>query len=445
MPSKPNYLIFENRKKLFDEVSVKNKPKAGTFYTVPKGAWIDTISLKTYGRDRNADIIKANEQLLKDRPIEPVTQLPYIHPGDVLWLPVDDLDTQEDETIPADSPDEIAYRVNGKIFKGWTSTSIERSMNNIADSFSFTAPFNPDDPDSDYLQPFTYLETDLFIGGNIYIYGRSEGWNPTLNLDSTMMSVSCRSRTGVIIDCTSQEKSLNFNKQTLSQISDKLLKPFGLKSDFPFGDSDIIVKTKRNITDKIYGYLQGLAKKKGFIINSNRKDGIKYDKANIEGEPILNLVQGEQPLTGSISATYDGTKRFSDYIAVSQSNGNPGNNSTAKDTSIPISRPLIFSAKDTKQGDIKTAAEWERNRALGKSMGLTVKVGTWFDKNDNLIYENEIVTLKAPNVCIYEETKFLIEKVSLSKTESGGKEATLTLVLPETYSSEFPEVFPWQR
>jgi hypothetical protein len=91
MPRKPNYLIFENREDLFNDVLKKNpKPAPGTFYTVPKGAWIDTISLKAYGRDRNQDIIDANNQLLKDRDIEPNTKLPYIYPGDKLWLPVDD-------------------------------------------------------------------------------------------------------------------------------------------------------------------------------------------------------------------------------------------------------------------------------------------------------------------------------------------------------------------
>lgn len=444
MPRKPNYLKFKNREKLFDEVLKTNpKPAPGTFYTVPKGSFIDTISLKAYGRDRNSDIVEANEQLLKGRAI--AAGLPQIYPGDKLWLPVDDLDVQEDETIEADSPDEIGIRINGKIFRGWTVTSIARSINNIADSFSFTAPFDPDDPDSVYLDPFTYLETDLFIGGKPYIYGRSEGWNPTLNENNTMTSISCRSRAGVIIDCTSELKGLNFNKQTLKQIADKLLNSFGIKTEFPYGDSGIINKTKRNITDKIYSVLQGLAKKVGYIINSDRKGGIKFDKANVDGKPIFNLIQGEQPLIGSLSASYNGTERFSDYTAISQSNGNPSNNSTAKDESIPISRPLIFSAKDTKQGDIATAAEWKRNRALGKSAPITAKVGTWRDKNDDLIYENEIVTLYAPKISIYNETSFLIEKVSFSKTESGGKQATLTLVLPETYTSIFPEVFPWQR
>ena len=98
MPNKPNYLIFKNRKELFEKVSVNKKPIPGTYYTVPKGGWIDTISLKAYGYDRNRDIIKANEQLLKDRAIEPVTGLPYIHPNDILWLPKE-IGQQEDETI----------------------------------------------------------------------------------------------------------------------------------------------------------------------------------------------------------------------------------------------------------------------------------------------------------------------------------------------------------
>ncbi len=442
---KRNYLTFKDRNLLYNEVLEDNpKPIPGTFYTVPKGAFIDTISIKAYGRNRNADIVEANNSLLKDRNIETISGLPQIYPGDNLWLPEDDLEEQEEEEIDYDSPDEVAIRINGKIFRGWTTNSIERAINTIADSFSFTAPFNQDDPDSEYLDPYTYLKTDLFIGGQKYISGRAENWSDSFGTDSTMTTIQARSLAGVLVDCPSEKKELNSNKQTLRQITNVLLKPFGIKSEFPLGDSDIFNATRRNETDKIYSYLQGLARKAGFIINSTRQGGIKYDRANVDGEPIMSLIQGHPPLVG-VTSSFNGSERFSDYIAISQSKGNATNNYTLKDESIPVKRPIIFNATDTRQGDIKKSAEWQRNRSLGKSAKWTATLATWRDEGDNLIYENEIITVFAPNAHIFVETKLLIEKVSFSKTESGANVAVLTLVMPESYTLNFPEVFPWER
>ncbi len=438
---KPNYLTFENRNKLFK--SLDTKPIPGTFYTVPKGAFIDTISIKAYGFDRSPDIVDANSQLLKGRQI--AAGLPQIYPGDKLWLPPEETsESDQPETIEAASRDEIAIRINGKIFRGWTANSIERAINSIVDSFSFQAPFDPDDPDSVYLDPYTYLLTDLFIGGELYIAGRSENWNPNFSVDSTITTIQVRSLPGVIVDCPSTDRSLNYTGQTLQRITEKLLKPFGIRADFPLGDSKIFNKTKRQLQEKIYIFIQGLARKAGFIVNSTRVGGIKFDRANIDGDPIMSLIQGQQPLIG-LSANYNGTERFSNYIAVSQSRGNPTNNIESIDESIPVKRPIIFSAKDTSQGNIQDAAKWQRSRALAKSAQVTATIGRWRDDFDNHILENQIITLFAPKIHIYNETRFLIEKVNLTKTKDSVNQAVLNLVLPQSYTLDFPKVFPWQR
>ncbi|MCK5600945.1 hypothetical protein KAR91_03690 [Candidatus Pacearchaeota archaeon] len=438
---KPNYLEFENRNKLF--LSLNPNPIPGTFYIVQKGAFIDTISLRAYGIDRSADIVDANSELLKGRNI--AAGLPQIYPDDKLWLPPEEpVESEEPETIDAKSRDEVAIRINGKIFRGWTANSIQRAINTVADSFSFQAPFIPSDPDSVYLDPYTYLDTDLFLGGKLYIAGQSNNWNPNFAVESTITTIQVRSLPGVIVDCPSTDRSLNYTGQTLKAIAEKILKPFGIRADFPLGDSGIFNKTKRQLQEKIYTFIQGLARKAGFIVNSTRDGGIKFDRANIDGIPIMSLVQGQQPLTG-ISGNYNGTERFSDYIAVSQSRGNVTNRSQAVDESIPVKRPIIFSAKDTSQGNISDAAKWQRSRALAKSAKVTATVGRWRDDNDNHIKENEIITLLAPNIHIYNETRFLIESVSLSKTADSINQAALNLVLPQAYTLEFPKVFPWQR
>ena len=439
-----NYLLFENRNRLYTEdVLTRNPaPVAGEFYTVPQGGWIDTISVRAYGYDRSSDIVAANDLLLRNRVL--VQGLPTIHPNDVLWLPPLTQDTDPNtDTIASSSPDEVTIRINGKLFYGWTITSAERSMNNIADAFTFVAPYDPDDEFSRYLDPYTYHPADLFIGGNLYIAGRCEKWKVSYSGDSTKMSIECRSKAGVIVDCPSQERSLSFTNQTLSQIANIMLIPFGLLTDFPNGDTGIITKSKRNITEKIYEYFSKLAKGSGLTINSSKDGKVVFESANVDGIPIMTLVQGQQPLTG-LSAEYDGTQRFSHYQAISQSRGNSGNTAIEQDESIPVFRPTIFDAKDTQAGNIEEAARWEKSKALAKSAKSGSTVGGWFDDNNDIIMENNIVTLYAPKVCIFNESRFLIEKVSLSGGENS-KVAKLTLVTPESYTRDFPSRFWWSR
>jgi prophage tail gpP-like protein len=419
----------------------------GQNYTVLLNDRITDISFQAYGYDKSNEIVDANQGLLAGRPTS-LENLPTIYQGDVLWIPDNPpVEENDAEEIEFTEPDEVAIRINGTIFRGWTAETIERSMNTIADAFSFTAPFNPDDPESKFLDPYTYYPCDIFIGGKKYIAGRCEKWNPTAQKDSTSRTIECRSLPAAIIDCPSHQSKVSYFNLSLKEISEIILKPFGIQIEFretQDGRENAKFKsTKRNFKDKIFSYLQSIGKRRGFVLNSTRDGNIKYDFANLDSVPIMQLVEGNYPLTG-ITASYDGTKRFSDYKAVAQKRGRPGITESVKDNSIPIHRPTIIDSKFSTKGDIKTSAEWARSRALAASSPVTATVGTWQDNTGQTIKENSLVTLLAPKISIYNETEFLIEKVSLSQG-SGGKQAVLTLVLPQAYTTVFPEVFPWSR
>jgi len=423
-------------------------PKPGQNYTVVSADDIIKLAEWAYNDSSKIDlIIDANKALLKPRSdagrILPDRQgVPIVYVGDVVWIPPLQKKEKTNEKIEASSPDETAIRINGRIFRGWITNSIERSINTIVDAFSFTAPFTPDDPDSVYLDPYTYYPTDLFIGGELFMAGVAEHWAPSVSPDATTTTIKVRSRGGVLVDCNAQDKNLSYKKQTLRGIANQVLRPFGILTEFPFGDSGIINSAKRNVSDKVFQFIAGLARKFGFIINSTADGSLRFDRANIDGKPILKLIQGEQPLI-AYSATYDGTQRFSDFTANSQSRGKPRNTATVKDESIPIFRPINFDAKDTEQGNIQDPAKWERARSLSRSADVEATVSGWRDDNGDLILENNTVILKAPNIHIYQETKFLIEKVLY--TLQGGRQAKLSLVLPQAYTLDFPDIFPWSR
>lgn len=417
----------------------------GKYYTVVLGDSVKRIARRAYGYDRSIELIRANSSLLQPRIDQGRVQTdngnPILYPDDRLWIPL--LDETEKQNIQDDSEFEnhVTIRINGNNLRGFVTNAIERSINSIADFFIFTAAYNPDDPDSKYLDPYTYHPTELYISGKLFMTGVLEHWEP--NVNEGTITINARSKSGATIDCNSLDMKLNYTKQKLQQIANSLLRPFGCTLEIPYGDTGIINNVKRDITEKVFFFIAELAREKGFILNNSTVQGnIKLDRANINGKPILNLVQGD-PNIIDINSKFDGTQRFSTFKAISQTRGNPNISVEVKDNTIPVYRPTIFTANNNEKGDIKNAALWERARSLSRSAPVSVIYAGWQDKNNDIILENNTVTLYAPDACIFRETKYLIEKVTL---QQDGKQATLSLVLPEAYTIDsYPEVMPWQR
>jgi prophage tail gpP-like protein len=434
-----------------DSYNIKNRefPEQGKFYTVEYADNLQKISRWAYGYDKVIEIIRANSALLQPRIDsgrihEDLGGIPIVYKNDRLWIPIlEEQSTTDIEDVNPEFHNEIVFRINGKIFHGFTTNTMERSINTIADSFSFTAPYDYNDESSKYLDAYTFHEVELFIDGKLFMTGTASTWSFKVGVDSTMVTIGCKSKAGVLVDCPSNDSKLNYTKQTFSQIAQSLIQPYGITLELPYGDSGIINRTKRDVGQKIFDFLAKIAKDKGFILNSTSQGGIKLDRANIDNEPILNIIQGD-PNIIDISVSYDGQKRFSSFKAISQSRGNAKNASEIKDTTINAYRPNIFNAENNEQGGIQNAALWERSRSLARSSTVSVMMSGWDDKNGDIITENNTVTLYAPSACIHTETKYLIEKVSYAQN---GKSVTLSLTLPQAYTLEFPEKdeMPWQR
>jgi prophage tail gpP-like protein len=434
-----------------DSLKIKNRsfPKQGENYTVVTADNLIKISRWAYGYNRVNEIVNANEILqsrIKTRRIHTdLGGIPIVFKGDVIMIPqLDAVEPNDIEDIHPEFTDEITIRINGKILHGFTTNSIERAINTLADSFSFTAPYTPDQEESKLLDPMTFYKAELFIEKKLNILGTAESWDFKINESSSNVTINARSKAGVLVDCPSENNRLDFSGQTFSQIARTLIQPFGLSLEMPYGDTGIIVNAKREVTQKIFDFLAGLAKTKGFILDSSKSGKIILDRANINGSPILNIIQGD-PNIVDISAKFDGTKRFSSFRAISQSKGNAKISSGAlRDESVKAYRPMIFTANNNEKGDIKNAAAWQRAKSLSESMTVTVIISGWRDKNEQIILENNTVTLYAPNAGIHKETKMLIEKVSLQQS---GKMATLSLVMPQAYTLDFPktEDMPWVR
>ena len=415
----------------------------GTFYKVVAGDTIRAIARRAYGWDRSPEIVSGNHELLKDRVIS-LEGLPTIYRGDSLWLP--DILARFSETIPSQVDDEISIRIDGKVFKGWTASSITRNINTIADAFTFSFPYDANDLElREKTRPYSYKKCDLFIGGELYIGAQSVKWHAGLRTNETIKIIDARTKAGHTIESMGQKTALEFENQTLAQIATAIMQPYGddLKPLFFSGDSDQFPKVRKEITDTDFAFLSGLAVQKGFMITSSETGQLAFVRANIDGKPVTRFVEGETAME-YISATYDGTQRHSSYQAITESAGSPGPSSVLSDPSIPVYRPFVFSADDLEAGNLDTATRWRRSRSLAASAPLAITVAGGRNQNGMLWRENMKITVFAPSVDIFTESEYIISGADLKKDENGGNVAILQAVLPQAYSLEFPTSFPWE-
>lgn len=419
-----------------------SKPKAGAFYVVVAGDQIRSIARKSYGYDRSSDIIDSNIDLLKDRAVS-LEGLPTIYKGDRLWLP--EVKKQFSEKVPASTDDEIAIRIDGKVFKGWTSNNIERNINTIADAFAFTLPYDSTDLDlREKTKPFSYKPCDLFIGGELYIAAQSIKWATAIRANETIKTIDARTKAGHTIECMAQKTALEFNNQTLAQIATEIMKSYGddLKPIFLDGDSDIFPKVRKEITDTDFSFLSGLATQKGFMITSSDTGQMAFIRAAVDSKPLFRFVEGITAVE-HIGATFDGMKRFSTYQAITESAGSSGPSSSIQDESIPVYRPLAYSADDLESGNLDTSLQWRRAKSLADSTSISTTVTGWRNENGQLWRENMKGTVLWSSIDILTESEYIISSAKFGKSENGGNVASLSMVLPQSYTLDFPKSFPW--
>lgn len=423
------------------------KPQAGTFYVVVRGDQIRQIARSAYGYDRSADIINANSGIFtparKAIGIS-LEGLPFIYKGDRLWLP--EIKKQFSEKVEANTKDEISIRLDGVVFTGWTASGIERNINTVADVFSFTLPYDPTDNDLvEKTRPFSYKSAELFIGGELYISAETGKITPSGTLNATTKKVEARTKAGRTVECMAQREAVEFIDQTLSSISIKIMEPYGddLKPLFFDGDSDKFTKVRKEVTDTDFDFLSGLAAQKGFMITSSDTGQMAFIRAAITGKPVFRIIEGDSAIEG-VTASYDNSKRFSSFQAVTESAGSSGPSAIINDESIPVYRPFVFAADDLEAGNLETALQWRRSKSLADSTILTITMTGWRNENNQLWRENMKGTIKMPSVDIFTESDYIIKSVKLDKNEAGGNVAILSFVLPQAYSLEFPDSFPWE-
>ncbi len=344
--------------------------------------------------------------------------------------------------------DEVSIKVGGQSISGWTGVTIEQAIDNCADAFSISAPFDPDRKDlRERFKPFGYQPCEVYIGDDLIITGRIEKVEPSQSETEQMITVQGRNKTGVLVDCYIDEVGYQYDGYALSTVIIQITKKYGIEV-WAENDTDPIPECAAEPGQKIFDFLAKLSESFGLFLSSNEKGWLVLSYPPKAAEiPVASIVAGQSPYIGG-SASYDGSIRFSRYKIIASNYGAKPQADVADDPMKDIHGELIYRhSVEAIEGTVpkkkKTTAEHKRALALARSASINVTVSGWRDGNGALWKKGSTITLLAPALMVYTETAFVVAGVTLKIDESDGRIADLRLVLPQTYADKMPEVYPW--
>lgn len=346
----------------------------------------------------------------------------------------------------SEDSDEIALEIEGQVFSGWKGLSLSQALDDMVSTVGIEGPFNPDNEElQSVMEPFTYKEATLYIGRDRIATTTIEKHSFNLDDGSRSCKMDCRSPAGVLCDTYIEAETAQYTGLTLKQLLETITQPFGDRVSIEYkAEKNPTFGTVRLEAGKSYfDFIKELWEPLGLIATDDEYGRLVItEKPEGTGDPVFSFIEGKTDFS-KISAEYAGDERFSFYIVY----GNYAGQNFKSEASDPVInasvfRPCVKIQKEGENNTIETAAAWERALALSRSIKVTLTLPGWRRGNGGLWRKGDIVTVKAPSVFLYNETKMIVSSLAYTLTD-GSKDTTMSLILPQTYTSELPEVYPW--
>ncbi|ECP6585481.1 baseplate protein [Salmonella enterica] len=329
----------------------------------------------------------------------------------------------------------VELKVDGKIFSGWTSVTVNRSIETMAGYFDLCVNVQTSTDLSSLApgKPFT-----LSIDGQTVITGYTDGRRRQMGADSMKITIAGRDKTADLIDCAAIYKGGQWKKRTLEQIARDLCQPYGVAVRWELTDAESAAPFSSFTLDHsetVYEALGRAARARGVLITSNAAGDLVFTRADESHSD--RLVLGENLL--SVDFDEDYRDRFSEYTVKGhgRSNGKVGDTvdartiasqkGTATDSAITRYRPMIILADSKIDAQSATArALREQRRRLAKSVTFEAQLDGWTRSNGQIWMPNILAEIDASKFAI-QTGPLLVSKVVLTLDDREGVKTTLTL------------------
>jgi prophage tail gpP-like protein len=325
--------------------------------------------------------------------------------------------------------------VGDTIHAGWTSVSVNRSIEQVANDFSLEITERwPGEETKRPIRPGD--KCTLKLDGETVIAGYVDDIDIQYDAGSHTFGVRGRDATGDLVDCAAIHKSGQWKNATLERIARDLCAPFGVKVivETPVGKPFASFALEEG--ESAFDAIDRAARERAVLLMADGRGGLLITHASKQATGI-RLEEGRNILSASVAASWK--DRYSVITVKAQERGSDGfagaqaagPSARVTDTMISRYRPLIVLPDSHGSGvSLSTRAAWERAVRIGRSIRVEVTVQGWRDPDGALWRPNTRVTVKSP--LLYLDATLLVSAVTYTLDASGTR-ATLSLAAPSAF------------
>jgi prophage tail gpP-like protein len=337
-------------------------------------------------------------------------------------------------------PSDIALKIGGDSFGGWTSLRVERSLDSIAAPFQFNY-IDTWGQNNDKWYIYPQADVQITIDKDTILTGYIDAVTSEVSGSSHSYSVAGRDKTADLVDCAvTTDQNAKFKKQSLVSLIKRVIKPYGINLVNQSGINEQVSVANLQPGQTAFQFIESLVRQNAILVTTDEMGGLVLTKPGFYSSSV-KLVEGENIL--SARCTLDYSNRFSQYFFYGQGVGSAfffGNSSSklrakASDLSVKRFRPKVaLSENNTSPGQIVKRAQWEAAFNAARGLSVQVRVVGWRqgpESSDPLWRSNMKIHMVCPSIGI--DGDLLIERVTYSLDPSGGQTTELVLTKEDAW------------
>lgn len=320
----------------------------------------------------------------------------------------------------------ISIKINNREYKYFSGLSVSLNYTGFVSTFSFNAPFDPEDDQSRALfQPLEYQVVKIYFNGTLVLTGPIVSYQFTDNSKPTNATFTGYCKCGILQDVSIPTSlyPVESTDRTLQEIIERLILPFGIKVSFNAIDKKY-AKTVANENESVGSYIHKLCEQRNLRLSHDINGDLVVSDNKLDSD--LKTTFNNDYKANAASLNIDGQSIFSDYIAVKQASIK--NNVQAESVQkYPIKyRPIVKVQQDGEQGDIEGFAKSMRANG-GRALNLTLNLDRWTNYANEIYLPGDVVNYQNDELSLYKLNRWFIESVTL-KEEDKQELSTLNLV-----------------
>ncbi len=341
----------------------------------------------------------------------------------------------------------MILKIGSKKIEKFNSIDITLKYDSVASTFAFSFYY-----DSQKGLPIgnigNYARCTIEDDGEVLLTGRILSPTYSDGAVKALSTVSGYSLAGVLEDCEIPIESypLQSDGKTLKEITEALIKPFGLGLVIDQGPNfteiidkanEVIATSTAEASQSVKSYLSSIASQKNIVLSHTTGGSLRFTRAYASGKSKYSFESGSPNV--SIDVVFSGQPMHSKITVLRQADDGNAGESTVTNPYVNSYRPRVIIQTSGTDIDTLQAAKNALADEL-KNIRVVVSIGG-LDKwrySGNKLRPNTLIDVLAPECRIKKKTQFFVEEVKLMETSEGGQTAVLTCVVPEVHSGQKP-------